>query len=31
MTWVCDVCFEKMEVDEESFDRKRVYCPNCGN
>jgi len=31
MIWVCDVCYEKMEVEEGSMDRKRVYCQHCEN
>jgi len=30
MTWVCGQCYSAMEEIEESEDRKRILCPNCG-
>ena len=30
MTWVCDKCYGKMEETYEGNNRKRIYCPNCG-
>ena len=30
MTWVCDQCYSAMEEIEESDNRKRIHCPNCG-
>ena len=30
-TWVCNKCYEIMEVTRESKKRSLVFCPNCGN
>ena len=30
MTWICDVCYSAMIETEESYDRKKIECPNCG-
>lgn len=30
MTWVCDNCYNAMDVTKEGRNRYRVECPNCG-
>lgn len=29
--WICEECFEEMEITHVGANRNEVHCPNCGN